>query len=285
MRTHAGFLLLACLAIGGASPAAAAPISMPFGKNIRKLQNLVDRRYGAGRINVTQDFIGARAGDADPFCWAASRTGAMRIRMLKRDPHQNRVGWYNEGGAQAAMPVGGGVLFSGGVLPGEEAWLLTTGVRSFGFYIDGPVPVLHGPRFNEPRPQPAPERFYTNRFLNDRGADGSGSAHPPFDGDVQALVFDLSPWVGTDAWLVCFEDRDTGGSLGEFDGDDEDDDGDSEGPGAVGGSSHQNDPDDGADYRHLPKNPDFDDVVFEVRADGATAARPLSFGALKLIYR
>ena len=283
MRTKAGLLLLLCLALRGASPATAAPISITFGKGIRQLQNLVDHKYGAGRIDVTRDFIGARTGDADPFCWTTGRTAAVRVAMLKRDPDENRVGWYMEGGGQATLAAGGGVLFSGSVRSGEEAWLPLSGVRNFGFYIDGPMPVLHGPRINGPRPQPTPERFYTNRTLNDRGPDGSGALHPPFDGDLQALIFDVSQWVGADAWLVCFEDHDTGGDLGEFDGDDAGDDGDN--PEAVAGNSHQNDPDDGNDYRHLPKNPDFDDVVFEVRADGATAARPISFGTLKLIYR
>jgi hypothetical protein len=209
MRTHAGLLLLLCLALRGASPATAAPVSITFGKGIRQLQNLVDRKYGAGRIDVTRDFIGARAGDADPFCWTTGRTTAVRVAMLKRNPDENRVGWYMEGGGQAILSAGGGVLFSGSVRSGEEAWLPLSGVRNFGFYIDGPVPVLHGPRINGPRPQPTPERFYTNRMLNDRGPDGSGAVHPPFDGDLQALIFDVSQWVGADAWLVCFEDHDT----------------------------------------------------------------------------
>ena len=38
MRTKAGLLLLLCLALRGASPATAAPVSITFGKGIRQLQ-------------------------------------------------------------------------------------------------------------------------------------------------------------------------------------------------------------------------------------------------------
>ena len=276
MRNYAGLLPLLCLAISCASSAAAAPLTVPFGRGIRHLQDLVDRQYGVGRIDVTRDFIGAREGDPDPWYWTGLRVGSARITILKRDPDQNLVGWYIDGGTQSVAPQGGGTLFSGQVRPHEEAWLSLSGTRmGFGFYIDA---ATVGPRYKVPerRRRTVTERFFTNRALNDCGIGGAGATHAPYDGDVQALVFDVSRWVGGDAWLVCFEDQDTGGDVVEEADDDDDRDG--------SGGRQRDDPD--AD---LPpprrSNLDFDDVVFEVREEGATPARPVSFGTLKLIYR
>src|SRR5262245_43110652 len=218
MRNCARLLLL-CLVLSGPSSAVAAPLTLPFGRGIRHLQNLVDRKYGAGRIDVTRDFIGAHEGDPDPWYWTGLRVGSARITILKRDPDQNLVGWYIDGGTQSVAPVGGATLFSGTILPHEEAWLSLPGSRTwFGFYVDAAAPV---PRYKVPGrgPRAGPERFFTNRMLNDCGIEGAGAAHAPYDGDVQALVFDVSPWAGGDAWLVCFEDQDTGGILVEEGGD------------------------------------------------------------------
>jgi hypothetical protein len=280
MRTPAGLLLLLCLAMRGATPAAAAPVPVSFGKGIRRLQNLVDQRYGPGRIDVTRDYIGARADDPDPWYWVGLPIASARVTVVKRDPDQNLVGWYQDGGTAALMPPGGGVLFSGKLRPHEEAWLGLPSTRTcFGFYIEAATPFLSRAHNEAPEPKPVigVKRFYTDRKLNDCGLDGTGSTHPPFDGDMQALVFDVSRWVGTDAWLVCFEDQDTGGGLIEP----EDDDGKS----GSGGRQDQ-DPDEPFEIP-LPKrsNLDFNDVVFEVRTEGATNARPISFGALKLLYR
>jgi len=83
--------------------------------------------------------------------------------------------------------------------------------------------------------------------------DGSGAIHPPNTGDVQALVFDISNVVGREnTWLVCFEDLDSGPMP----------------KGCCVGTDN-----------------DFNDFVFEVHALGATPTVPLSFGALKMLYR
>jgi hypothetical protein len=99
---------------------------------------------------------------------------------------------------------------------------------------------------------PEPELFFTNRFYNDLGPDGSGAIHVPYDGDVQALVFDISDYMGPNTWLVCFEDVDSGAN-----------------PGPCCSTTDN----------------DFNDFVFEVTAFGATPAQPVSFGALKTKYR
>jgi hypothetical protein len=72
------------------------------------------------------------------------------------------------------------------------------------------------------------------------------------DGDVQALVYDISNIVHqANTWLVCFEDLDSGAMPG---------------PCCVGTDN------------------DFNDMVFEVTALGATPVQPMTFGQLKVRY-
>jgi hypothetical protein len=291
MRKSANLLLMLCLATLCSSPvASAAPYQVTFGRGIRRLQDLVDRRYGKGRIDVTRDYVGARSGDIDPWFWVGERFGGVRVKTLKRDPKRNRIGWYIENGGQAQIPDGGGLLLSGQVRLREEAPVSLPSFRTrFGFYveaIDGTQSHLGlAPGQGNLR------RFYTNRKLNDCGPNGSGAVHPPLDGDCQALVFDVSRWAGPGVWLVCFEDSDTGGTLAVEDDDAADDDlqGDDDGEGDDhdNNGTHKPNEDNPRDKVRRSKgcNNDYDDAVFEVRADGATPAHSLSFGALKVIYR
>jgi hypothetical protein len=100
---------------------------------------------------------------------------------------------------------------------------------------------------------PEPEKFFTNRKYNDRGPSGAGAVHAPFDGDVQALVYDLSTILNKEnVWLVCFEDLDSGPN-----------------PGPCCASTDN----------------DFNDFVFEVHALGTTPAGAMTFGRLKAMYR
>jgi len=69
---------------------------------------------------------------------------------------------------------------------------------------------------------------------------------------VQALVFDISRLTKPNTFLVCWEDIDSGPV-----------------PGAYGSSQTDN---------------DFQDLVMEVTALGATPAQPMTFGALKAKY-
>jgi hypothetical protein len=275
MWTRGNLLLLLCLTtICGATTASAAPVPVTFGDS-RSLQKLVDRRYGKGRVDVTRDYIGARAGDIDPWFWVGDRVGAVRVKVVKRDTDLGPVGWYLENGTPAALPVGGGVLFAGLPRPREEALVLLPGARSrFGFYVDSPAAgsIL------------AAKRFYTDRLLNDCGPDGKGAIHPPLDGDVEALIFDVSRWAGPDTWLVCFEDMDTGGIVTEGTPDQNPDVGERRGNPKKKDIDDDDDGDD-PDDNHVREGCDFDDAVFEVRADGATLARIITFGGLKLLYR
>jgi|GEM_PF-1356180 len=288
MRKSLRLLLLLCLALPlRVSAAAGDVVPVTFGPGVERLQRIVDARYGKGHIDVTRDFIGAHAGDFDPWFWVGDRIGAVWVTMVKRDPHENLVGWYIESAGQAVTPPGGGVIFSGKSHPNEVAMVTIPGFRTcFGFYIEGPTPGYVGPLSVKPGPgRPVVgKRFYTGRKLNDCGPDGNGALHAPYDGDVQALVFDVSRWSAPNTWLVCFEDEDTGGILTV--GDDGDDDNGGDGRLIGLSRSQENDPEE-HDREHRPRgsNSDFDDVIFEVRADGATPAHPLSFGALKLLYR
>jgi hypothetical protein len=217
------------------------------------LQEILDARYGAGAIDVATDHIGAHPGDIDPWFWVDQRFSALMIREVAGNADRNVVGWYLETGTRPIIDgVGDGIVFDG--LDGSGATTYITFDRpntKFGFYLDpnGPGGVTNAPQ---------PEVFFTNRLYNDRGPDGSGAVHAPFDGDVQALVFDITSLVaerygdGQQTWLVCFEDLDYGAT-----------------PGPCCATTDN----------------DFNDVIFEVTAFGATPAAPLSFGGLKARYR
>jgi len=234
-----------CLATTIAAPAlAVSPIPVVFGTSWdppgQSLQNIVDAYLGApGALDVHADFIGARAGDLDPWFWVGSSFPALLVSEVAGNANSNQLGWYVE---TLTMPtidgIDDGIVFSGPQGDGANAIVvLPPGANKFGFYLD-PAP-------GDPAPH---QRFFSNRFHNDPGPDGAGALHSPFDGDVQALVFDVSRWKGPDTWLVCFEDLDYGKPV----------------TACCAGTDN-----------------DFNDLVFEVRALGATPARSLTFGALK----
>jgi hypothetical protein len=196
----------------------------------------------AGAIDVHTDFIGAHAGDIDSWFWVGNSIPALMITEIAGNANFNLLGWYEETGSAPVIDgVDDGVVFAGS--QGADASVVVqvpSGTTRFGFYLD---PTPGGPAGHE--------RFFTNRFLNDLGAFGAGAAHAPFDGDVQALVFDVSRWKGANTWLVCFEDLDAGQAIG---------------PCCTGTDA------------------DYNDMVFQVTALGATPTRTLSFGELKTRY-
>jgi hypothetical protein len=219
----------------------------------QSLQDVVDARYGPGKLNVTTDYIGAHAGDIDPWFWVDQRFSALMVREIAGNRDYNVVGWYLESGVKPVIDgVGDGIVFDG--LDGSGATSYITfnqPMTKFGFYLDP-----NGP--NSAQNAPQPEAFFTNRLFNDVGPDGTVPVHAPWNGDVQALVFDVTRLVNQDygsgqqTWLVCFEDLDSG-------------------PNPTPCCS-------GTDN-------DFNDVIFEVTAFGATPASTISFGALKVKYR
>ncbi len=237
-----------CLATTFASPAhAVSPIPVTFGASwdppSQSLQNTVDAYLGApGALNVQTDFIGAHAGDLDPWFWVGNSFPALLVSEVAGNANTNQLGWYVE---TLTMPVidgiDDGVVFTGAEGSGANVIIpVPSGTTKFGFYLD-PTPGNPGPH----------QRFFTNRLLNDIGPAGAGAIHSPFDGDMQALVFDVSQWKGPNTWLVCFEDLDSGRAIT---------------PCCTGTDN------------------DFNDLVFEVSALGATPARALTFGELKTRY-
>lgn len=219
------------------------------------LQKIVDSLYGVGAINVTTDYIGAHAGDLDPWFWVGDHFPAMLITEMAGNKNRNILGWYTDTGVDHASPppaiyndnIHDGVVFNGPASAGASSVIsLPHAMTKFGFYLNpnGGAGVVNAP---------PPEKFWTNRFYNDIGPDGSGALHPPYDGDVQALIFDLSNIVHqANTYLVCFEDLDSG---------------------AMPGPQCCAQTDD-----------DYNDMVFEVTALGATPVMTMTFGDLKLKY-
>lgn len=237
--------LLAC-----ASAPAGATVPVLFGTTWDDppvpLQRIVDALYGPGKINVTTDYIGAHPGDPDPWFWVASEFKALMIREVNSVAANDVLGWYVENGTKPVVDgVDDGIVFSGAPTAGQTSWVAFSGPTKFGFYL-GPNAGLAATGTQQP------VTYFTNRMYNDPGPQGTGAIHVPYGGDMQALVFDVSAIVGPNTWLVCFEDHDSGAN-----------------PGAAGSAQTDN---------------DYNDLVFEVTALGATPAHTVSFGAIKAKY-
>ena len=236
-------LVVLCLA-----PAAHAAVTPLFGKHIHRLQNLVDSRYGPGHIDVTQDYMGARDADPDPWFWAGNTIAVKLVKEVTQNGRRDSIGWYEETGVKPEFPAGG-IVFGSKTQNGAVA-IVPLGRRiKFGFY-------LRSCGSHDGTGVPGPEILFTNRAFNDIGLAGPGTRPAPGGGDMQALIFDVSRWSQPDTWLVCFEDCDSSADPALDRGDDR--------PGADN---------------------DFDDMVFEVIALGATPVAPTSFGSLKAQYR
>jgi hypothetical protein len=249
---------VACLFCTMAAAPAHAVVPVTFGTSwdgpTHELQAIVDGLFGSGQINVHADYIGAHPGDLDPWFWVDNRFSALMITEVAGNADRNTLGWYTESGANHPSPppvllndnVHDGVVFDGPASAGATKVVVFPNVATkFGFYLNpnGPGDAINAPE---------PEKFWTNRFYNDLGPDGSGAIHPPYDGDVQALVFDISKVLGqANTWLVCFEDLDSGANPGPC---------------------------------CTPTDNDYNDMVFEVTALGATPVQVLSFGELKARY-
>lgn len=246
LRTSAAAAFCAVLA----SPAlAAAPVPVVFGSSwdppTESLQQIIDNRYGPGHISVQTDYLGARPGDPDPWFWIDNKLSALIVREVAGNADVNTVGWYEETGTRPLIDGDhDGVIFDGPSGNGASAVVMFDHpMTRFGFYLDpgGPEDIPWAPQ---------PERFFTNRFYNDRGPNGN-ALHVPMDGDAQALVFDVSAFTQPNTWLVCFEDLDAGCTPAPC---------------------------------CYPTDNDYNDFVFEVTAFGATPTVPMTFGALKVKY-
>lgn len=212
-----------------------------------KLQAIIDATYGPGRIDVHQDYLGARPGDPDRVVWQSSLWPVLQIREISGAELRTEFGWYIEAGGEHRPVIDG--REDGLVFKNERAGAVTTLLqfrtrgRNVGFYLRTP----------DAGSGQGPRTFFTNRSFNDVGPGGAGALHEPTEGgDVQALIFDVSAWTSPNTWLVCFESRDSGAM-----------------PAACCGTTDN----------------DYADYVFEVRADGTTSNRIPSFGSIKALYR
>jgi hypothetical protein len=309
MRGLTGLLLI--LFIGSALSIAVpsqAVVSVVIGESWdgpnRNLQRIVDDFYGAGRIRVTTDYIGAKVGDLDPWYWHDNRFSTLQVTVVSGKSASGQVGWYEENGKLPVLRDNGihdGSLFDGQAKVGATAMVrFSRPVSQFGFYL---IPSHFGGAIanrgsdeddcssdkhdcgsdkddcsSDEHDCSSDEhdcgsdkddcssdehdcgsdmndwskRFYTNRSFNNAGPDGTGALPPTANGDVQALVFDLSSLKGQGTWLVCFEDDDSGAM-----------------PGPLGQAQTDN---------------DYSDLVIEVTVLARTDAEPLSFGGLKAKY-
>ena len=238
----------ACVAPLCASPAhAVAPVTISFGATWDSptlgLQQIVDNYIGIpGAVNVQTDYMGAHNLDLDPWFWVGRQIPALLITEVAGNANRNEIGWYRETGTLPVIDgVDDGIVFTGSQTTGANVLItFPSGLTKFGFYMN-PNGVLAAPN------APEPELFFTNRFYNDRGPSGT-ALHTPFNGDVQALVFDVSQYKGPNTWLVCYEDVDSGAPVTS----------------CCSGTDN-----------------DFNDLVFQVTALGATPTQTLTFGQIK----
>jgi hypothetical protein len=234
------------------SAMAASPVPVMFGSSwdgpSNDLQHVIDAYIGIpGALNVQPDFVGARAGQLDPWFWVGNSIQALMITEIAGNANTNELGWYRETGTKPVIDgLDDGIVFSGPQSGGASVVVtFPSGLTKFGFYLNThhTISTPFGMR---------PQLFFTNRFYNDLGLNGAGATHAPFDGDVQAIVYDVSPWKGPNTWLVCFEDTDAGAPIT---------------PCCSG------------------TDDDYNDMVFIVKALGATPTRTITFGELKTRYR
>ena len=248
LRAWAALALL----VAAVPASAISPVSVTIGTSrdgtLHDLQKVVDRYLGVGRIDVRRDYIGARAGDPDPWTWTTVPGKAVVLNLIDRKYAVGTIGWYREG---AGMPrldgVDDGLVFERWRLHGiPSALRLPPGVRSFGFYVtrDPGGGAIDGD--NEAY------TYFTNRKFNAPGPHGTGAVHAPWDGDAQMLVYDVSRWLGPDTWLVACEYSDSGDPLGTGDG---------------------------------QSDNDYSDIVFTVEGVGVTPTLGTSFGRLKALFR
>lgn len=251
------------LALALSAPAASAQVPIIVGASwdgpANSLQNILDAEYGPGVIDVLTDYIGANASDPDPFYWTDGGFTALIIREVAGNENSNVIGWYKETGSAPVIDgIDDGVVFTGPYNASNPPVVVAlSSVQNFGFYMNPNGP---GSATNAPEP----ELFYTNRFYNDIGPNGSGAIHVPLDGDVQALVFDLSAIRGPNTWLVCFEDLDAGSTISAVCCA-------ADGLTPPGGTGNTDD--------------DYNDLVFEVTATGVTPVQPVTMGSIKRTYR
>ena len=225
---------------------ASSPVPVAIGSSrggpLHDLQQKVDALVGPGRVNVLTDFVGGREGDPDPWSWT-NPGHAMVVQLVDRESPNFEVGWYDEStGPRATAGMPEGLVLERTRVRGTRAgFALPRGVQRFGLFAEVVDP---SGRHHD--------RHFSNRLRNLPGHDGAPAAQPPFDGDPQMLVFDVSRWLGAGTWLVACEMDDAGLRMGLADGE----------------SDH-----------------DYSDLLFLFSGASATPVQSQTFGRLKRLYR
>ena len=249
---HRAWAALALLLVTTLPAAAASPVSVTIGRSrdgvLWDLQRIVDKAFGPGRIDVRNDYIGAHAGDPDPWVWSTvPGKGIMMTLIAKKHPN-GTLGWYCEQGTVPPLNgLGDGVVLERSRLRAVPTSLrLPSTVRRFGFYVEREP----GSTFIDG--DASANAYFSNRTYNDVGAHGAGACHAPYDGDVQMLIYDIGRLTAPDTWLVAVEYSDSGDPVGTQDG---------------------------------QSDNDFSDFVFTISGVGVTPTQSTTFGRLKALYR
>ena len=246
MRTMT--LVVALLFVVASSPAAAYEVVMGSWSGIT-LQDVLDLEYGPGAVDVSS-YFGSNPIDPEVPYWFDSSIGGLLFREIAGFKQQNTMGWYVEDGSMPTIDgVDDGVIFTGSMGVGEQVQVQLPREVRFGLWMDP-----NGPFDSHNAPQG--EYFFTNRFYNDIGPDGSGfTFHGPTDGDPQALIYNLTPMnKGIPTFVVAWEDLDYGGELT-------------------------------LSYDPLGTDNDFTDMVVEIQAFSPVPTKPQSFGKIKSLFK
>jgi hypothetical protein len=249
---HRAWAAFALLLVTALPAAAATPVPVTIGRSrdgvLHDLQRVVDRYYGPGRIDVRTGFVGAHAGDPDPWMWTTVPGKMVVLTLLEKKSPHGTVGWYTEsGGIPLLDGIGDGVVLDRARLKSSPTALrLPNTVQRFGIYVarESGGKALDG--------DDESYLYFSNRMLNDGGAQALPPLHAPWDGNVQMLVYDLGRLVAPDTWLVACEYSNSAHAIGTGDG---------------------------------QSDNDYSDLVFTVTGVGVTPTLATSFGRLKALYR
>jgi len=249
---HRVWAALALLLVTALPAAAVSPVPVTIGRSrdgvLWDLQRIVDRAFGPGRIDVRTGYIGAHAGDPDPWMWSTVPGKAIVMTLIAKKHPNGTLGWYcDQGSAPALNGAGNGLVLERSRLRAAPTTLkLPPTVQRFGFFVE------REPGGTSIDGDGDAGVYFSNRMYNDVGPHGVGACHAPYDGDVQMLVYDISRLSAPDTWLVAVEYSDTGDAVGTQDG---------------------------------QSDNDFSDFVFTITGVGVTPTLSTSFGRLKALYR
>ena len=243
---------LALLLVTSLPAVAVSPVTVTIGPSrdgvLHDLQRVVDGYFGPGRIDVRTGYIGARAGDPDPWMWSTVPGKSVLLTLLEKKHQSGTIGWYGEQGSVPLLDgLDDGLVLERSRLRATPISLrMPTPVRRFGFYV------AREPGGAGIDGDPDAYTFFSNRVLNVANSSTTKASHAPWDGNVQMLVYDLSRLVAPDTWLVACEYSNTGRAIGVDDGESDN---------------------------------DYSDILFIVSGVGVTPTQTSTFGRLKALYR